>query len=102
GETRGPISFVSGDSGRTCARNDLVLAEDLGSRAAIAIDNARLYELQRNIAGTLQRSLLPASLPDIPGMEVAARYRAAGEGNEVGGDFYDAFEVAGGTWVLTI
>lgn len=102
GRTLGAVSFVFGESPRTYEPKDLALAEDLGRRAAVAVDNARLYDLQRNIAATLQRSLLPKSLPDIPGMELAARYRAAGEGNDVGGDFYDAFEVAGGTWILAI
>ena len=60
--------------------------------ASVAIDNARLYEERSYIARTLQRSLLPPRLPEIPGVETAARYRAAGEGIEVGGDFYDVFE----------
>src|SRR4029450_12060075 len=48
------------------------------------------------IARTLQQSLLPIELPDIPGVEIAARFRPTGEGNEVGGDFYDVFETGGG------
>jgi PAS domain S-box-containing protein len=116
GKTMGTISLIRGEPGRPYRQDDLILAENLGQRAAVAIDNSRLYhaelaareeaeragELQRNIAQTLQRSLLPASLPDIPDVELAARYRAAGEGNEVGGDFYDAFEVVDGAWILTI
>jgi PAS domain S-box-containing protein len=80
----------------------LALFEDLGRRAALALDNARLYEERDQVARTLQRSLLPAALPDIPGAEVAARYVAAGEGNEVGGDFYDCFATGGGDWALVI
>ena len=54
------------------------------------------------MARTLQRSLLPAELPDIPGVEIAARYLAAGDGNEVGGDFYDCFSTGAGDWALVI
>jgi serine phosphatase RsbU (regulator of sigma subunit) len=80
----------------------LALFEDLARRAALALDNARLYEERDQVARTLQRSLLPAELPRIPGVEVAARYLAAGDGNEVGGDFYDCFPTAGGDWALVI
>ena len=62
----------------------------------MAIDNSRLYRQRSRIASTLQRSLLPPDLPDIPGVELAARYFPAGEGLEVGGDFYDAFQTGAG------
>ena len=55
-----------------------------------------------HVARTLQSSLLPPELPAIPGFELAARYRAAGQGNEVGGDFYDAFQTEDGTWALAL
>ena len=80
----------------------LALFEDLGRRAALALDNARLYEERDQVARTLQRSLLPSALPEIPGVEIAARYVAAGEGNEVGGDFYDCFATGGGDWAVVI
>jgi PAS domain S-box-containing protein len=80
----------------------LSLFEDLARRAALAIDNARLYEERANVARTLQRSLLPPVLPEVPGMQLAARYLAAGEGNEVGGDFYDCFPTRGDDWALVI
>jgi PAS domain S-box-containing protein len=80
----------------------LALFEDLGRRAALALDNARLYEERDQVARTLQRSLLPGALPDIPGVELAGRYVAAGDGNEVGGDFYDCFPTGGGDWALVI
>jgi PAS domain S-box-containing protein len=79
----------------------LALFEDLARRAALALDNARLYEERDHVARTLQRSLLPGALPDVPGVELAGRYVAAGEGNEVGGDFYDCF-ATGGDWALVI
>ncbi|MBD0707769.1 MULTISPECIES: SpoIIE family protein phosphatase [unclassified Streptomyces] len=71
----------------------LELAEDLSRRAALALDNARLYSERVAISQSLQRSLLPPGLPEIPGVEVDVIYRAAGEGNEVGGDFYDVFPI---------
>src|SRR5437870_1343666 len=69
------------------------LAEDLTRRTALALDNARLYERQKATSHALQHSLLPPELPVIPGVELAAEYEAAGEANEVGGDFYDIFPV---------
>ncbi|HET9444114.1 MAG TPA: SpoIIE family protein phosphatase [Acidimicrobiales bacterium] len=54
------------------------------------------------LAQTLQRSLLPPALPAIPGLEVAAVYRAAGKGDEVGGDFYDVFETRQGDWAVVV
>ncbi len=80
----------------------LALFEDLGRRAALALDNVRLYDERDQIARTLQRSLLPEELPEIPGVELAARYLAAGDGNEVGGDFYDCFRTGRGDWALVI
>jgi serine phosphatase RsbU (regulator of sigma subunit) len=68
------------------------MAEDLARRAALALDNAKMFESSRDMAVTLQKSLLPAALPSIPGLDIAARYHAGGEGAEVGGDFYDVFQ----------
>ncbi|MFC5674724.1 SpoIIE family protein phosphatase [Streptomyces incanus] len=80
----------------------LELAEDLSRRAALALDNARLYSERTAISQALQRSLLPPELPDIDGVEVEVIYRAAGEGNEVGGDFYDLFPISDGTYGFAI
>jgi PAS domain S-box-containing protein len=80
----------------------LELAEDLSRRAALALDNARLYSERTAISQALQRSLLPPELPHIPGVEVEVVYRAAGEGNEVGGDFYDLFPIRDGCWGFAI
>jgi PAS domain S-box-containing protein len=102
GRVLGAITLVSTGRGRRFDRADLALAEDLAGRAALALDNARLYRERDYVARTLQHSLLPPGVPDIPGAEVAARYLAAGEGNEVGGDFYDVFAMAGGSWGLVI
>ncbi|MER0483035.1 SpoIIE family protein phosphatase [Streptomyces sp. Edi2] len=80
----------------------LELAEDLSRRAALALDNARLYSERTAISQSLQRSLLPPEQPAIPGVEVEVIYRAAGEGNEVGGDFYDIFPIRDGAYGFAI
>ena len=98
----GAITFLSAESARLFDEEDLALAEDLASRAAIAMDNARLYGERSYIASTLQQSLMPDNLPAIPGVELAARYLAAGEGAEVGGDFYDIYRAGESTWGLAI
>ena len=81
---------------------DIDLAEQIARRVALALDNARLYDVQRDIAHTLQQSLLPGTLPQPPGIEIAARYRPSGEGAEVGGDFYDAWPLADGGFAIAI
>ena len=65
-------------------------------RAALAIDNARLYENLGSVARALQQGLLPQRLPTLAGMDLAARYRPAGDGSLIGGDFYDVLPRAGG------
>jgi PAS domain S-box-containing protein len=100
---RGRVLGVLGASfDRHVDDDDRVLCEDLGRRAALALDSARLYAERDHVARTLQSSLLPRELPEIPGAEIAARYRAAGAGNEVGGDFYDCFPTGAGDWALVI
>jgi serine phosphatase RsbU (regulator of sigma subunit) len=83
---------TTSESGRLLGAADLELAEELARRAAIAVDHARVHAVRTHIATTLQRSLLPPRLPVIPGLTIAARFRAAGTATEVGGDFYDLFE----------
>ena len=89
-------------SGRRFDEQDLELAQELARRCATAIDNARLYRERAYIARTLQQSLLPVELPEIPGIETAARFRPTGEGNEVGGDFYDVFETGDRGWTVVM
>jgi PAS domain S-box-containing protein len=98
----GAITLVSAESMRRLSPADLALAERLGRRAGTAVENARLYTERSRIAQTLQQALLPESLPEIPGLEVQARYCAAGELNEVGGDFYDVFDYGPDRWMLAI
>jgi anti-sigma regulatory factor (Ser/Thr protein kinase) len=68
----------------------------------MAVDNARLYTELSGIADTLQAELLPTEIPNIPGIDVAVRYRAAGELNRVGGDFYDVFGRDPNEWAVVI
>jgi len=89
GRVLGAITFVSSDPGRHFDQSDLELAEDLARRAGLAVDNAMLFRHEHDAAVTLQRSLLPESLPKLPGVEFAARYLPAAPGLEVGGDWYD-------------
>jgi PAS domain S-box-containing protein len=91
---------TTGDSGRMLTQNEVELAEELARRAAIAVENARLHAARTHIATTLQRSLLPPRLPVIPGLTIAARFRAAGPTSEVGGDFYDLFAARNGWMVI--
>ncbi len=93
GRAIGVLQFVNTEHARTYTDDDLSLARAVAGRIASTLDNRRLADAQRTIATTLQAALLPHELPHIPGLEVAVRYWAAGEGVEVGGDFYDVFEV---------
>ena len=81
---------------------DLPFAEELARRAALAIENSRLYARQRTVAETLQHSLLPERLPELPGVKCAAIYRAGGPGVEVGGDWYDVIPLSGGRLGIAI
>ncbi len=98
----GVISFVSAESGRRFTETDLRLAEDLALRAGTAVENARLYRARTQIARTLQASLLPPLLPEVPGVDAGALYRPAGEEHEVGGDFYDLFATTEDHWFAVI
>jgi serine phosphatase RsbU (regulator of sigma subunit)/PAS domain-containing protein len=80
---------------------DLGLVEELGEQLALAIRVDRMFRRRTEIADSLQASLLPRELPEVPGVEVAAAYVAATDGLDVGGDFYDVFRTPDG-WGLSI
>jgi serine phosphatase RsbU (regulator of sigma subunit) len=108
GQVTGALTLGVAWSGRRYRPDDVRFVRVLAGRIALALDNAGLFsDLGRSeraraeIAETLQRGLLPPPLPHIPGWSAAAMYRPAGAENEVGGDFYDAFPVAGG-WMIVI
>ena len=100
-QTLGAITFVQGDSERAFDETDLAFARDLAGRAAIAVQNARLYQRLAETAHTLQQSLLPERLAQPPGWRVAASYHPAEKESEVGGDFYDLFPVDDG-WMVVL
>lgn len=104
GVSLGALTLVSAESGRVFDDTDLAFARQLAAGAAVALDNARLYEQQRHVARTLQTALLPAALPDAPGLRLAGRYRAqSSDAVYVGGDLYDVVE--GGTadrWAVLV
>jgi PAS domain S-box-containing protein len=102
GRVIGVLTLMYASTRRRPGEAELGLAAQVAARAATAIDNARLHRDRSHIARTLQRSLLPPRLPRIDGFQIAARYRAAGEGNEVGGDFYDVFQRTDSSWIVAL
>ena len=76
--------------------DDMALAMELADRAGAALDNARLYVREREGALMLQRSLLPQTVPEPPGVNIAFRYVPGSSGAEVGGDWFDVIPLAGG------
>ena len=80
---------------------DLALAEELGEHLGVAIRVDRMFRHRSAVAEALQGSLLPTSLPEVPGLDLSAAYVPASEGLEVSGDFYDVFQVQGG-WAITV
>ncbi|MGI9185698.1 MAG: SpoIIE family protein phosphatase [Solirubrobacteraceae bacterium] len=97
----GAMTLVTADSGRALDQFALRLAEQVAARAAVAIENCRLYSERSVIAHTLQQSLLPDQLPTVPGYELASVYLPAVESSEVGGDFYDVWGVDD-SWMMVI
>lgn len=91
--TRNPVPF---------GEDDLLLARELASRAAVQIDNARWYQNARDTALTLQRSLLPSHPAVTGGLEVASRYQPAGATAEVGGDWFDVIPLDDGRTALVV
>lgn len=102
GTVLGALTLVhDAESDRRHSRDDLALAEDLANRAGVALDNARLFQDRAAVANVLQRALLPPALPQVPGMELAARHQPAAE-MMIGGDFYDVFENGDGSWTVLV
>jgi PAS domain S-box-containing protein len=96
GRVNGVIQVASVSPGRNFGREDESLLQLVADRAALAVEHARLYARELGIVETLQRSLLPESLPQVPGLLTAARYMPGGPGADVGGDWYDAISLDGG------
>ncbi|MGQ0568262.1 MAG: SpoIIE family protein phosphatase, partial [Armatimonadota bacterium] len=102
GRTLGALTLASAESGRRYGDEDLAFAEELARRAALFVDNARLYDREHRIAITLQAAFLPISLPQLPGIQLHAAYLPGSTEAEVGGDWYDAFQLADGRIALSI
>ena len=106
GRSLGALTLVQAESGRRFAEEDLTFVGQLAATAALAIDNAALYEQQRLVARTLQTALLPSELPDIPGVSCAGRYLPPDPDLTdvyVGGDLYDVHpDEEHGRWALTV
>lgn len=101
GESVVGVLALANAAGRVITVEDFALAQDLAARGAAAMVNARLFEERSRAAEALQASLLPARLPAVPGLDIAARYVAAAADVDVGGDFYDVFG-AGGSWFVAV
>ena len=101
GEELGLLEAVDTGEREFTARDETIMTQ-LAQLASVALSNAQLYERERTIAQTLQRSLRPGALPDVPGLAAAVRFRPAGEGVELGGDFYDLYDAGDGKWAALI
>lgn len=88
--------------GEPLAGEALLVAESVARRASLAIDNARAHGDLRAVGYTLQRSLLPSSMPVVPYLDVGVVYEAAGESSTVGGDFYDLFSIGANRWCFVV
>jgi PAS domain S-box-containing protein len=95
GEVTG-VLVVCAAAPRHFSADDVSLLRLAADRVALAVDHARVYEREHRIAETLQRSLLPERLPQLPGLSVAARYLPAASEAEVGGDWYDVLPTPSG------
>jgi len=100
GRTIGALSLLHAQTDLRYDHADLRFLADLGDRAAVALDNARLYAERDRIATNLQRGLRPPGPAEVPGLEISVVFEAAGRGIEIGGDFYDVLPTDDGCWIL--
>ncbi|GAA3828043.1 hypothetical protein GCM10022403_071620 [Streptomyces coacervatus] len=102
GSTLGLAQFLRHRTAAPFDDDDLLLAQEIASRAAVYIDNARQYTQERSTALTLQRSLLPHRLPEQFAVETASRYLPCGSRAGVGGDWYDVIPLSGARVALVV
>jgi PAS domain S-box-containing protein len=100
GRTLGALSFLHARQDLRYDADDLEFLAELGDRAAMALDNARLYYERDRIASNLQRGLRPPRPAAVPGLEISVVFEAAGERIEIGGDVYDVLPTDDGCWLL--
>lgn len=98
----GVLTFARTGDSSVQAAADVRLAEEIGRRVGLAIDNAWLYTREHRSAVALQQSLLPAVPRSLPGLTLAARYRPSEQGDQVGGDWYDVLPLPDGQLGLAI
>jgi PAS domain S-box-containing protein len=104
-ESRGRVLGVlvlATEGDRQLDDDDLDLAVEIAHRAALAVGNARAFQQEHEIAESLQRALLPTTVPAVPGLELAVRYVAATDGASVGGDWYDVLAFDDGTTGIVV
>lgn len=102
GNTLGSLTFTRTRTRTPFDEHDIAIAEEVARRAAMALENARLYEREHHVADTLQRASLPASLPIVPGLQFDAAYMPGARESDIGGDWYDAFSLPDGRIVFSI
>jgi GAF domain-containing protein len=97
-------ALMVADPGRIAplSADDRSYAQEVARRMARAIENSRAYRERDHVARTLQQSLLPPALPEVPGLEIRSVFQPALDAYEIGGDFYDVFETADGRWAAVI
>ncbi len=100
GRTLGCLSFLHALGDLRYDPDDLQFLAELGDRAAMALDNARLYRERALVAENLQRGLRPPRPAEVAGLDISVVFEAAGEGIEIGGDLYDVLPTDDGCWIL--
>jgi PAS domain S-box-containing protein len=100
GRVLGALSFLHAHGDMRYDPGDLDFLSELGERAALALDNARLYRERDRVAKSLQRGLRPPRPAEVDGLGISVVFEAAGEGIEVGGDLYDVLPCEDGCWIL--
>jgi PAS domain S-box-containing protein len=100
GRTLGVLTFLHASNDLRYDTVDLELVSELADRAALALDNARIYQERDEIATNLQRGLRPPNPAKIEGIDLSVAFQASGEGIDIGGDLYDVLPAEGGCWIL--
>ncbi|MFD5034229.1 SpoIIE family protein phosphatase [Streptomyces sp. NPDC058220] len=98
----GLVQFSRTKGSEPFGERDRALAVELAARAAVCIDNARLYRREHERALILQRSLLPPGDPEAAGLDIACRYLPGNTATEVGGDWFDVIELPGHRTALVV
>ncbi|MGH9107172.1 MAG: PP2C family protein-serine/threonine phosphatase [Acidimicrobiales bacterium] len=96
------VLFIAHHRPHAFGKREEDLAQGLAAHLGASLDNLSVFQERARVARALQQTLLPPVLPEIPGLEIAARYRPAASAVQVGGDFYDLFEVRPGCWGLLL